>query len=109
MLSVFITSADVPVPSYIEDANGNKIDADGDFTYIDISKWSVEIGTYGEYVLSPTSPEEWTYAEAEGSQGNKKLVLKWVDYIQGWELDYFQWEETMLGWYLLASGQTYDS
>lgn len=32
--SGFITSADVPTPSYIEDANGNKIEADGDYIKI---------------------------------------------------------------------------
>lgn len=96
-------------PDYIHDSDGNKIEADGDFTYFDDTKWSVEIGAYGEYVLSPASTEEWTYAEAEGTEGNKKLVLQWLDYVPGWELKYYQWSESMLDWNLLAQGVTHDS
>lgn len=94
---------------FIQDSAGNKIEADRDFTYFDSNNWSVDVGTYGKYVLSPMSSEEWTYAETEGTEGNKKLVLKWVDYMQDWELSYYQWSETILGWSLLAQGVGYDT
>jgi hypothetical protein len=67
-------------PSFIEDADGNKIEADGDFTHLDNSKWLVDMGIYGTYILSPDGVDKWTYAEAEGTEGNKKVVLEWLDY-----------------------------
>lgn len=52
MLSAFITSADVPVPSYIEDANGNKIEADRTVQYNEeVSNWTD--------TLYPNDPLNW--------------------------------------------------
>ena len=92
---------------YIEDADGNKIEADGDITYLDDTKWSVKIGRY-DYVLSPSGTDEWTFAEPEGIPGNNKVVLKWVDYMQGWQLSYYQWDLVMAGWNVLSYGETYE-
>ena len=52
MLSAFITSADVPVPSYIEDANGNKIEADRTVQYIEeVANWTD--------IYYPNDPLNW--------------------------------------------------
>lgn len=104
----YITASQVPTPSYIEDGSGNKIEADGDFTYLDGTKWTVSIGTYGTYALSPSATDVWTYAEAEGTEGNKKVVLYWSDGEQAWRLEYYQWSDVQQTWYSLAYGTSYE-
>lgn len=107
--SGFITSADVPTPSYIEDADGNKIEADRDIIYTDNTKWSVNMGSHGTHVLSQTSIYSWEYVEPEGIEGNKKVVLSYRDGENCWFLEYYQWSFGAGTWVIFAYGRDYES
>lgn len=96
-------------PSYIEDADGNKIEADRDFIVTDNSKWSVNMDSYGTHVLSQTSIYSWEYVEPEGIEGNKKVVLSYRDSENSWFLEYYQWSFGASTWVIFAYGRDYES
>jgi hypothetical protein len=106
--SGFITSADIPTPSYIEDAIGNKINANLSCTYIDDTAWEVTdpsnniytlelvghtIFRYGvwEYVLPETinmklgySGNEWGLSVYSWVQDSTHGTYSWVLSVLGY-------------------------
>lgn len=87
--SGFITLAQVPTPSCIEDATGNRINADLSCTYID-NAWEVTDPSSNKYVLEYVgfiqSHHTWECVVPE----NIKLVLT---YANDWELYVYTWQE----------------
>jgi len=87
--SGFITLAQVPTPSYIEDATGNRINANLSCTYID-NAWEVTDPSSNKYVLEYVgfiqSYHTWECVEPE----NIKLVLT---YANEWSLKVYTWQE----------------
>ena len=87
--SGFITLAQVPTPSYIEDATGNRINANLSCTYID-NAWEVTDPSSNKHILEYVgfiqSYHTWECVEPE----NIKLVLT---YANDWELQVYTWQE----------------
>lgn len=88
--SGFITSADVPTPSYIEDATGNRINANLSCIYIDDTAWEITDPSSNKHILEYVgfiqSYHTWECVEPESI----KLVLT---YANDWELQVFTWQE----------------
>ena len=102
--SGFITLAQVPTPSYIEDATGNRINANLSCTYID-NAWEVTDPSSNKHILEYVgfiqSYHTWECVEPE----NIKLVLT---YANDWALQVYTWQEVGAGgdhdWVLDISG-----
>ena len=86
--SGFITLAQVPTPSYIEDANGNKIEADLDCNVKDLTlPWTLVDGA-DTYTLNYAEQSgKWLYEEAE----TKKIQLAYTAENSLWELAFYVW------------------
>lgn len=88
--SGFITLAQVPTPSYIEDATGNRISANLSCIYIDDAAWEVTDPSSNKHILEYVgfiqSYHTWECVEPE----NIKLVLT---YANDWELQVYTWQE----------------
>lgn len=88
--SGFITLAQVPTPSYIEDATGNKISANLSCIYIDDTAWEVTDPSSNKHILEYVgfiqSYHTWECVEPE----NIKLVLT---YANDWLLRVYTWQE----------------
>lgn len=59
--SGFITAEQVPTPSYIEDTDGNKIEADRTFTWRTKNPWLISSMQDGYYTYDPPLACEWKY------------------------------------------------
>lgn len=106
--SGFITSADIPTPSYIEDAIGNKINANLSCTYIDDTAWEVTDPSNNTYTLELVGHTifrygVWEYVLPEtinmklGYSGNEwgLSVYSWV---QDPNLGTYSWVLSVLGY-----------
>ena len=106
--SDYITLAQVPTPSYIEDATGNRINANLSCIYIDDTAWEVTDPSSNKHILEYVgfiqSYHTWECVEPE----NIKLVLT---YANDWELQVYTWQEVGPGgdydWVLDING-SYD-
>lgn len=86
--SGFITSADVPTPSYIEDANGRKIEADLDCMVKDLTlPWTLVDGADTYTLNYDEQTSKWRYEEAE----TKKIELTYGAQNNLWELAFYVW------------------
>lgn len=82
--SGFITSADVPTPSYIEDTIGNKIEADLDcYSANLLSPWFF---TSNQYTYDPTT-QKWIWIEP--GMGLEKQELTFYSEYNSWSLKFF--------------------
>ena len=86
--SGFITAADVPTPSYIEDTNGNKIEANLNCKVKDLTlPWNVVDGV-DTYTLNYNEQSEmWVYEETQ----TKKIELTYTTENNLWELSFYVW------------------
>ena len=86
--SGFITLAQVPTPSYIEDANGRKIEADLDCIAQDLTlPWTLVDGQDTYTLNYDEQTSKWRYEEAE----TKKIELSYGAQYSIWELDFYLW------------------
>ena len=84
----FITLAQVPTPSYIEDANGNKIEADLDCTLKDLTlPWTLVDGADTYTLNYDEQSGKWLYVESE----TKKIELSYTTLDSMWELSFYVW------------------
>lgn len=84
----YITLAQVPTPSYIQDADGRKIEADLDCITQDLTlPWTLVDGA-DTYTLNYAEQSgKWLYEEAE----TKKIELAYTAENSLWELSFYVW------------------
>ena len=86
--SGFITTADVPTPSYIEDTNGNKIEANLNCKVKDLTlPWTVVDGVDTYTLNYNEQSEKWVYEETQ----TKKIELTYTTENNLWELSFYVW------------------
>ena len=86
--SGFITSSQIPTPSYIEDTNGRKIEADLDCITQDLTlPWTLVDGQDTYTLNYDEQTSNWRYEEAE----TKKIELSYGTEYSIWELDFYLW------------------
>lgn len=86
--SGYITSADIPTPSFIQDASGKRIEADLDCTVKDLTlPWTLADGQDTYTLNYDEQSGKWLYEETE----TKKIELIYTADNSLWELYFYLW------------------
>lgn len=98
--SGFITSADVPTQTYIEDTIGNKIEADLDCWVADLTTpWTLADNSEVYTLTYNSDNADWEYINGT----NAKVTLRYYEMSGSWDLVFFMWGGEETGW-VPASG-----
>jgi len=76
---------------YIEDGDGNRIDANGDFTYLVPNTWGLFAGDYGNHLLMPR-PITDDYWECIDEENGQKFILMLGEFRDSWTLTYSSYD-----------------
>ena len=83
--SGYITSAQVPTPSYIQDASGKRIEADLDYLSYDYTAPWTANNDFGDLTWDSDN-NNWSGID---EYDTTKLVLSWNERSNQWELEIF--------------------